>query len=165
MRLIYFVLLLCRDGIWSGRSCVDRRTTPPPLGIQFCAALPNRAIVVSCLCCSLFRSQRSTCTGVLLTVPQSEVHLCGTPPDSGNVRACPESPGTIPGYCIDAVASADCPCCSQPIPAVPGPQARPGARFRGLLPFLRFLLMELMELIWDSVLVIFEDQKWSRCRD
>ena len=36
-------------------------------------------------------------------------------------------------------------------PAVgsPGPRARPGAHFRGLLSFLRFLLMELMELILE----------------
>ncbi len=48
--------------------------------------------------------------------------------------------------------------CSR-LPGAPGPRARAGARFRGLRPFLRFLLMELMELIWDSVLVIFEDRE------
>ena len=102
---------------------------------------------------------------MLLTGSQSEVLLYGAPPDSGNVRACPESPGTIPGCCMCAVACAELPvlftACYR-LSGAPGPRARSGARFRGLFPFLSFLLIELRELIWDSVLVILRIERWSR---
>ena len=43
--------------------------------------------------------------------------------------------------------------CSR-LSGAPSPQARPGARFPGLLLFLRFLLMELMELIDECTVLV-----------
>ena len=48
--------------------------------------------------------------------------------------------------------------CSR-LSGIPGPRTRPGARPEGFFRLREFLLMELMELIWDSVLVLFEDRE------
>ncbi len=88
---------------------------------------------------------------MLLTVPQSEAHPYGTPPDSGLVRS-PRArfPGTA--YVLLPVLTARVLFTARSwLSGTPGPQACPGARSEGCFR-LRFLLMELMELIWDSVL-------------
>ena len=116
------------DGIWSVRSCVgcwSWNNKPSTQKIQFCDALSNRAVVVSCPCCSLFRSQRPTCTGPILI-----------PDLSGLVRS-PRArfPGTasvlLPCAELPVLFTACVPGCRKP----PDPRARPVARIEGCAVF------------------------------
>ena len=131
------------DGLWSVRSCVGLRTTHPPLGIQFCAALPNRAVFVSCRCCSLFRSQMPTCMGPRL-IPDLSGLFWSPGHDSQGLHLC----------CCPVL---NCPCCSQPVPGCRQPLVprHVSGHVLWAIPFFCFLLVELMELIWDSVFGYF----------
>ncbi len=150
MRLLYFILLCTGMGLGACvRSCAGCRTTPPRSESNFCATFPT-----SC------RRELP----VLLTVPQSKAHLYGTPPDSGLVRS---TRARFPGTASVLLLCAELPravhrLCSR-LSGNSGPRARPGARPEGCF-CLRFLLMELMKLIWDSVCwFYFCGSPWPCC--
>ena len=108
------------DGIWSVISCACCRTTHPLFGIHFCVLLCQHPVVVSCPCCSLFRSQRPTCTG-----PRLIPGLSGAPGhDSRALHLC---------CCLCRTAHA----VHSLFPAVGNPRSPCLSRgtFRGLLPF------------------------------
>ena len=111
------VVIFYSSGDWdeSDSYCVGRRTTHPPLKMHFlCCLAKYRPVVVNCPCCSLFCSQRPTCTGPRLSgLVRSPRH------DSRELHLC----------CCHVL---NCPFCSQPVPGcreppVPGP-------FRGTFP-------------------------------
>ncbi len=130
--------------IWDGIGVFDRVSVvaqhTPPLGIQFLSFFAR----LSC--------RRKL--PMLFTVPQPEAHLYGTPRPIPDLSGLVRSPrARFPGMhlCCCHVLTAHA--VHSLFPAIGNPRARPEGSTVLEFP----AVMELMELILDCVLVIFED--------